>query len=142
MVLILLGLFLSICTLVGAVGGALRVRHSVTGREGYGRFLVHAIASYVGLLIIASALSIAIVGGGDPENGSLCALLCAVILSGPFMCGFLLIKAGQFIEPNPLICDACGYDMRGSPTRICPECGREQTYVGAHNPSTKSQGPG
>ncbi len=45
--------------------------------------------------------------------------------------GFLCLASLMFLriaKKNPALgCIQCGYDLKGLPTRVCPECGTEQS---------------
>ncbi len=70
--------------------------------------------------------------------------MSAAPLIAALLAGFALLTAGlwRWTRPTPSrgghLCGRCGYDVRGLPTPVCPECGADLRVVGTVDPSRRA----
>jgi len=124
--IIYLAIWVTVWTFIGATMGAMRVRHSAVARQRYGKFVLIAAGFYYILIPLLFAAVYGVSATQRQPDAITASIVCAAIISAPIFCAVLMMRASVYLDPDPRYCKACGYEMRGAPTLVCPECGTHQ----------------
>ena len=123
---LLLGFGVALVVFVAAIVGTLPSRATRRGRRAYRRFVVPIVVVYYALLIFTFVGYHVVKATTGSESELIWGTGAVLLVTGPYVALVIVIKSRDFALVDRRLCRGCGYDLRGTMSSRCPECGMER----------------